>query len=103
MPVCEICETEWDNPFVVCPKCRQDLISITKPKELKFDNINHPKHYNSHPSGIEAIQITEYMNFCLGNAIKYILRHEHKGGTEDLRKAIWYLEREIKRLENTVE
>ena len=64
------------------------------------DNINHPEHYTQHPSGVECIQITEHMGFCSGNAIKYIWRHEQKGGVEDLKKARWYLDREIKRLEN---
>jgi len=63
------------------------------------DMVNHPRHYTSHPSGIEVIQITEYMNFCLGNAIKYIMRSELKGKQiEDLKKAIWYINREIDRL-----
>ena len=63
--------------------------------------VNHPKHYTSHPSGVEVIQITEHMNFLLGNVIKYILRAEHKGKQlEDLKKAAWYLDREIKRLES---
>ena len=58
--------------------------------------VDHPAHYTSHPSGIEAIEIAGYMNFCLGNALKYILRADLKGkAIEDLRKAIWYLEREI--------
>jgi hypothetical protein len=65
------------------------------------DMVNHPVHYTSHPSGIETIQITEHMNFCLGNAIKYIMRSELKGKQiEDLKKAVWYLEREISRLES---
>ena len=64
------------------------------------DMVNHPKHYTSHPSGVETIQITEHMNFCLGNAIKYIMRSELKGKQlEDLKKAVWYIEREISRLE----
>ena len=64
------------------------------------DMVNHPVHYVSHPSGIETIQITEHMNFCLGNAIKYIMRSELKGKQiEDLKKAVWYLNREIERLE----
>ena len=64
------------------------------------DMVNHPKHYTSHPSGVETIEITEHMNFCLGNAIKYIMRSELKGKQlEDLKKAVWYIEREIKRLE----
>lgn len=63
------------------------------------DNVNHPKHYNAHPSGIECIQVVEHMNFNLGNAVKYIWRAGEKGKTlEDLQKAKWYLEREIQRL-----
>src|SRR5581483_2936486 len=38
------------------------------------DMVNHPPHYTSHPSGVECIQVTEHMNFCLGNAIKYLWR-----------------------------
>lgn len=64
------------------------------------DAVNHPEHYASHPSGVECIQITEWMNFNLGNAIKYIWRSGIKGATiEDLRKAVWYLRREIDRIE----
>jgi len=62
------------------------------------DEVNQPKHYTSHPSGVECITITEHMNFCLGNAIKYILRCELKGKhRQDLEKAIWFLNRELKR------
>lgn len=60
------------------------------------DIVNHPKHYTSHPSGVECIQITEHMNFNLGNAMKYIWRNEGKNGIEDLKKAAWYIDREIK-------
>ena len=64
------------------------------------DPVNHPSHYNSHPSGIEAIQITKHCCFCIGNAIKYIWRHDKKGKPiEDLRKAIFYLETKIKMYE----
>jgi hypothetical protein len=64
-------------------------------------NVNHPTHYTSHPSGIEAIQITEHMNFLLGNAIKYIWRADLKGkAIEDLKKAVFYINREIERREN---
>ena len=66
---------------------------------MTHDPVNRPKHYTEHPSGIECIQITEHMNFCLGNAIKYIYRSGKKDNTiEDLEKAIWYLNREIQRL-----
>jgi hypothetical protein len=64
------------------------------------DPVNHPQHYTSHPSGIEVIQITEHMNFCLGNAVKYILRADLKGNAvQDLQKARWYIDREIQRRE----
>ena len=66
------------------------------------DPVNHPAHYTSHPSGIEVIRITEHMGFCLGNVIKYVMRADHKGRKlEDLKKARWYLDREITRLEAT--
>lgn len=59
------------------------------------DNIN-PSHYKSHPSGVECIVITEHMNFCLGNAFKYLFRRNYKGRLiEDMQKAIWYIEREL--------
>lgn len=62
------------------------------------DMVNHPPHYTTHPSGVECIQITEHMGFCLGNAMKYIWRADEKGkAVEDLEKARWYLEREIQR------
>jgi Protein of unknwon function (DUF3310) len=62
------------------------------------DPVAHPKHYTQHPSGIECIQITEHMGFCLGNAVKYIWRADLKGNSiEDLKKAVWYIEREIER------
>lgn len=61
------------------------------------DKIN-PRHYREHPSGIEVIEIAEILNFCVGNAVKYVLRAGNKEGedyTTDLEKAIWYLERAI--------
>lgn len=64
------------------------------------DLVNHPPHYNAHPSGVECIQITEHMGFCLGNAVKYIWRADLKGdAVEDLEKARWYIEREIAKRE----
>lgn len=65
------------------------------------DPVDHPTHYNSHPSGIECIEITEHLNFCIGNAMKYLWRAGEKDTDQriqDLRKARWYLDREIKRL-----
>lgn len=64
------------------------------------DMVNHPPHYNNHASGIECIQVTEHFNFCVGNAIKYLWRCGLKGSQlEDLKKARWYVDREIQRLE----
>lgn len=63
------------------------------------DTVNHPAHYNTHPSGVECIEITEHFNFNIGNAIKYLWRAGLKGDAgEDLRKARWYVDREISRL-----
>lgn len=63
------------------------------------DPVNHPDHYAKHPSGIECIQITEHMNFCLGSAMKYIWRAGLKGDArQDLEKAKWYLDREMDRI-----
>lgn len=66
----------------------------TKPS----DPVNHPPHYTGHPSGIECIQVTEHMSFCLGNAVKYIWRADLKNNAiEDLEKAKWYLCRELEK------
>jgi hypothetical protein len=69
-------------------------------KSRPSDPVNHPLHYTNHPSGVECIQITEHMNFCLGNAVKYIWRAGLKSENpiEDLRKAAFYINREIERL-----
>jgi len=68
---------------------------------MKHDPVNHPKHYTSHPSGVECIEVTEHFNFNKGNAIKYIWRSSDKGKeVEDLRKARWYIDREIARILN---
>ena len=77
-----------------CPRCQAEATG------LPGDAVSHPHHYTSHPSGIECIQITEHMGFCLGNAIKYIWRAGLKTNdpVKDLEKAIWYLRREIERL-----
>lgn len=70
------------------------------------DTINKPKHYRSLGAMcdcgqvIECISVTRHLNFNLGNAIKYIWRCDHKENTvEDLKKAVWYLNDEIKRIQ----
>lgn len=67
--------------------------------EFKNDIVNHPAHYTTHPEGVECIQITRYMNFNLGNVVKYLWREGLKNSTvplDDLKKARWYLDDEIK-------
>lgn len=66
--------------------------------EMLLETVHQPKHYTSHPSGVECITITQHMNFCLGNAVKYIWRADLKANAiEDLEKAKWYIDCEIKR------
>jgi hypothetical protein len=71
--------------------------------DQEHDEVNHPSHYTWLPNGVEVIDITENFNFTLGNALKYIMRagHKHDEPLTDLRKAVWYLNREIARLEST--
>lgn len=66
------------------------------------DPVNHPSHYTSY-KGIEVIQLTEQMNFNRGNAVKYITRAGLKPTSdevEDLKKAAWYIQREIERIQD---
>lgn len=76
------------------------------------ENVNHPKHYTSDPSGVECIEITKHRDFCIGNAIKYLWRaglKQEEGMTdnqkqiEDLEKAIWYINAEIEMLKGKEE
>lgn len=74
------------------------------------DPVNHPQHYTSsaakcsqcqHP--IECIDVTRHMGFNVGNAVKYLWRHEHKNGVEDLKKAVWYINDQLDTLDNNPE
>lgn len=89
---CEFCEP------------RTAACSFEESGGSKPDLINHPPHYTSHKSGVECIQVTEHMSFCLGNALKYIWRADEKGNAlDDLRKARWYIDRELARREGAAE
>lgn len=77
-------------------------------KEEAADNVNHPSHYTSHPSGVECIEITRHYCFSIGNAIKYLWRAGLKNDAglsdldkeiEDLEKAKWYIQDRINQLE----
>jgi hypothetical protein len=69
---------------------------------MTAESVNHPAHYGGAENPYEAIKVIEawHLGFCLGNAVKYISRAGKKGDAiEDLKKARWYLEREIAALE----
>ena len=73
---------------------------MLNPGTIPVDMVNHPSHYNHHK--YEAIDVIEdwELNFNLGNVVKYISRAPYKGNSlEDLKKALFYLDREVKRIE----
>jgi hypothetical protein len=83
-------------PAVVKLRAKLDAQSVGKQTEA----VNHPPHYTA--GGIETIDFIEAknLNFRLANVVKYVSRASHKGKQlEDLRKAQWYLSREIMALE----
>lgn len=66
-----------------------------------YEQVDHPRHYNSHPAGIECIDVIEHMSHNTGAAVKYLWRAGLKPGAEaptDLAKAQWYIARELRRL-----
>lgn len=92
--ICEFCK----RMEIQVLSARENLHEINAEMAEKEDIVN-PSHYKQHPAGIECIDVVEHMPFNLGNAIKYIwragLKTEDPG--DDLRKAIWYVKREIER------
>ena len=97
-------ECPFGNPLGICQELTPtENIAIAKEylnkvnETIPTDNVNNPTHYNT--GTIEVITVIEdwKLNFNLGNAIKYIGRCEHKNNKqEENKKAIWYLERELK-------
>ena len=107
---CNDCEgyDKWVNRSIFIREAAKPLSEAVKEwvdsdhSEWANDSIHKPKHYTEHPSGIECIQVTEHMGFNLGNAIKYIWRCDlKKDAIEDLKKAKWYIDREISKRERT--
>ena len=105
---------ESDLPFVnedfggckdgVCPvpwaSDANPVFTIQGRPTVQEDTVNHPSHYTD--GGIECIEAIEaaltneeFRGYCKGNCMKYIWRERHKGGTESLKKARWYLDRLI--------
>lgn len=80
------------------PLERQTKVEVgTTGNVIDPKGVDHPAHYNVHPSGVECIQIVEHMPFNIGTAVKHVWRYGLKDveyDEQDLDKAIWYLQRE---------
>ena len=93
-----LCETQ--NAETMCDAIRawntREEESKAEPSTTAPDSVNHPSHYET--NGIECIDAMEaaqgadaVQDFCICNAFKYVWRHKHKNGAEDIKKAVWYL------------
>ena len=92
---CTLHNRTWLKPLS-CDLCSQEQAGFVAGGVP--DLVNHPAHYKvGEVECIDAIQSalseTEFLGYCKGSALKYIWREEHKGGKQDIAKAIWYLER----------
>lgn len=93
---CILCGEIVPEGRQVCEKCENEHTTKVYSRRAKADNVNHPSHYETgsfecidvmlETQGKEAVQ-----SFCICNAFKYIYRHRNKNGAEDIKKAIWYL------------
>lgn len=89
---CRTIEGELHKPY-----CPERGFKTAEAREA--DMVNHPPHYENTVPGIEPIQVTQHFSFCLGNVIKYVWRAGSKEGNtalQDLKKARWYLDNEIR-------
>ena len=92
----DVCPMEWFNNKIV--KCENYI------KKERQEKVNHPGHYNQ--SGIETIEAIKsatgnagFEGYCVGNIVKYVSRYKYKNGLEDLKKALWHIERLITEVE----
>lgn len=101
------CYTEYNAPDSVIDEWYEELIgkhiiedepTLVDPSEIidNTDNVNHPSHYE--PGKVECIEamietqgVVAVQSFCVCNAFKYLWRHNNKNQLEDIKKAIWYL------------
>jgi len=107
--ICRHCGKSTSNQSAFCEYCHQDnnspdktQVHIIELKEPKPDPINHPSHYTSHPKGYECIDVIQWFPYNIASAMKYLWRAGLKPGNpvvQDLKKAIKFLEFEIKRQE----
>ena len=95
----EFWKKHWPNEYEELPHISvsepvKPLEDVAMGEEIYNPSVNHPLHYNQ--GSIETIDVIEDwdLGFHCGNAVKYITRHKHKQkSAEDIKKAIWYLER----------
>ncbi len=98
-------QCKFTNHISTNEKIRLKVLTIFIERGImkeQVDMVNHPAHYATDPSGVECIEITRHRNYNIGNAIKYLWRAGIKNEDkhiEDLKKAIFYINDEIKRLE----
>ena len=91
--------TQWDKNYPT----QQDIIEFNRKEYRKKEMVDHPDHYGGEDNPYEAIKVIEKwgLGFNLGNAVKYISRADKKGKRlEDLKKASWYINRQIKIIKN---
>ena len=100
--VCLTCFYEFKSPVEEpCVSCK-GFAKWTDKSTFQEDVVNKPKHYNVGLEPIEAIESWK-LGYNLGNVIKYVARADHKGKRlEDLKKARWYLDREINKNESNI-
>lgn len=102
---CKLSKNEGSMDFDISPLLWEPIEENAQVEEEAPDNVNHPSHYETgkfecidvmiETQGIEAVKA-----FCICNAFKYIYRHKNKNGVEDVKKAIWYLNKFVE-LEST--
>lgn len=106
--ICGVCGVPEINHAVVTPKPMWDdpgLEEVVRMAEGAHDPVNSPSHYTAY-KGLEIIDLTEQLNFNRGNAVKYIARaglKDPNSEAEDLKKARWYIDREIQRIQQSAQ
>ncbi len=102
-PYCRSCLDNAKTAYLVLLE-DEDLMAPIEQDELDMSEIDHPEHNTNHPSSVECIELAEQMNFCLGNALMHLHKVDLKcDELENLNKALWYVEREIQRIESSDE
>lgn len=98
--ICKKCNTKWTDAAAKCLACGNTKLF---PDKGPHDPVERPKHYTSHPKLIECIDVIEEFDFLTASVMKYLWRaglKDPEKELEDLKKARYYIERKIKRLEH---